>query len=111
MYVHIFVSPHIFNSLQLYSISSFLFSSSLLSFFYFIPLAPDDYTFVSPSFLTFPSGSSEAATQCVNISIADDNNFEQDVEIFSINLTKTVSFMNVVLDSGKVEIRDNESKR
>ena len=66
---------------------------------------------LSSSSITFPSGSSQAATQCINIFIADDNNFEEDIEIFSVSLTKTDSFIHIVHDSGEVEIRDNESKR
>ena len=89
------------------SILSFFFSLVLLIFH---PLAPDDYTSISSSPITFPSGSAIGNRLCVNISITDDSRFEADTERFSISLTTTDSSVTVVPDSGEVEIRDNESK-
>ena len=81
-----------------------------MSFVYFIPSALYDYT-LSFTSITFPSGLSQAAIQCINISIVDDNNFEEDVEIFSVSLNSRDFFINIVVDSAEVEIADNESKR
>ena len=47
---------------------------------------------------------------CVNISITDDDKFEEDAEKFSVQITTTDSSVIVVPDSGNVEIRDDESK-
>ena len=39
-----------------------------------------------------------------------DDNFVEDMEKFSLSLTTTTDFVNVVPDSGEVEIIDNDSK-
>ena len=121
-------------SLPLFSLlcplSNFVFpSSSLLFYFYlslhltlhfflfstiipliFPTLAPDDYSNISLSSITFPSNSRLNAIMCTDISIRDDDRFEEDAEKFSIQLTTTDSLITVVPGSGNVEIRDNESK-
>ena len=81
-----------------------------MSFVYFIPSALYDYI-LSFTSISFPSGSSQAAIQCISISIVDDNYFEEDVEIFSVSLKTKDVFINIVVDSAEVEIADNESKR
>ena len=104
-----FLSFH--HIIPLSSLISFLLLVLSCSFNSFSPfLAPDDYISVSSISLTFPTGSSQGSTQCVNISINDDNTFEEDTERFSVSLTTTDSSVTLAPDSGEVEIRDNESK-
>ena len=51
----------------------------------FLFLDGQDYTGLVQHTLTFPSGSSSGATECVNISIIDDEAFEKD-EVFSVHI-------------------------
>ena len=69
-------------------------------------LALNDYLSGS-KFLQF--GPAEASIQCTDFFIVDDY-VEEDMESFSLSLTTTYNFVNVVPDSGEVKIRDNDSK-
>ena len=69
-------------------------------------LAQNDYRSGSK---LFHFGLAQANSQCIDFSIVDDN-FVEDMEKFSLSLTTTNDFVNVVPDSGEVEIIDNDSK-
>ena len=63
-----------------------------LFWLHFVPIiivsamADDDYTPISSFPLEFPAGSNANDTQCVNISVLDNNIFEE-VETFTVELT------------------------
>ena len=73
-------------------------------------MVDDDYTPISSFPLEFPAGTNANDTQCVNISISDDDIFEED-EIFTVELA-VMPHPRVMEGNAEtiVYITDNDSK-
>lgn len=66
-----------------------------------------DYVGFDQHTLTFPSGSSSGATECVNISVMDDKAFEKD-EVFTVHL---VDFEEgIIADTSYIEVIINDDE-
>ena len=72
----------------------------------------DDYSFISPSEVTFGPGSSTGAESCVNISIIDDLAFELDHSFDLVLMPSDTSVTTVPtsMATTQITIMDNESK-